>query len=380
MRISAISALTAFMLFPSQGLAQEPPALGIKGLGQITASTPFDLRDLSAAHRDFHWERSTRQTESGVEKTILANRGGKTAFTVVGHGTRITGVEITSPSIENWLGPVIGHPYGPLHENLQLGECHAGLEHRSGSVLCRAGETDRITYVFTGRWSGPDGELPPATILQTWTISEILWQPAPSDRPASPSFDCSRASGSIEEMICANPDLMALDRQLDRAFRDKLNRLDPESAATERAFQRGWIKGRNDCWKSGDPQRCVFDTYTDRIAELTDTNDPLTGTAWQAIRIAGDVIPPRIDITLNFDSDGRASGSSGCNRYFADITRDGRNLTIGQIGGTRRMCPELEMLAERRFLGALEQIDGWAMRGQDLILFGSGAELTFRAM
>jgi uncharacterized protein len=34
------------------------------------------------------------------------------------------------------------------------------------------------------------------------------------------------------------------------------------------AEQRGWIKGRNDCWKSADKRACVQDEYVRRIAEL----------------------------------------------------------------------------------------------------------------
>jgi uncharacterized protein len=34
------------------------------------------------------------------------------------------------------------------------------------------------------------------------------------------------------------------------------------------AEQRGWIKGRDECWKSGDRRACVEQSYTRRIAEL----------------------------------------------------------------------------------------------------------------
>ncbi len=35
-----------------------------------------------------------------------------------------------------------------------------------------------------------------------------------------------------------------------------------------KAEQRGWVKGRNDCWKSDDKRKCVEDEYQRRIAEL----------------------------------------------------------------------------------------------------------------
>jgi uncharacterized protein len=35
-----------------------------------------------------------------------------------------------------------------------------------------------------------------------------------------------------------------------------------------KAEQRGWIKGRNDCWKGEDKRECVEESYRRRIAEL----------------------------------------------------------------------------------------------------------------
>lgn len=37
-----------------------------------------------------------------------------------------------------------------------------------------------------------------------------------------------------------------------------------------KAEQRGWVKGRNDCWKSGDQRGCVKRSYDERIGELKD--------------------------------------------------------------------------------------------------------------
>lgn len=42
----------------------------------------------------------------------------------------------------------------------------------------------------------------------------------------------------------------------------------PEQQKSERAIQRGWIKGRNDCWKAGDLRQCVEESYQLRITEL----------------------------------------------------------------------------------------------------------------
>jgi uncharacterized protein len=83
---------------------------------------------------------------------------------------------------------------------------------------------------------------------------------------AAPSFDCARAEGEVEQLICTDPALGTLDVQLAETYRAAL--ASPDGPATLRAEQRDWIKGRNDCWKSDDVRQCVADAYATRIAEL----------------------------------------------------------------------------------------------------------------
>jgi uncharacterized protein len=81
-----------------------------------------------------------------------------------------------------------------------------------------------------------------------------------------PSFDCAKAISSAEKAVCASPGLSALDRVLSEVYgRAKAAPGAPASLAAE---QRGWIKGRDDCWKTGDVAECVKDDYVTRIAEL----------------------------------------------------------------------------------------------------------------
>lgn len=86
---------------------------------------------------------------------------------------------------------------------------------------------------------------------------------------AGPSFDCGRAeAGSIETQVCASPELAALDRQLAEVYAAARAKAKNEHPPTLAAEQRGWIKGRNDCWKADDKPTCVRDAYRLRIAEL----------------------------------------------------------------------------------------------------------------
>lgn len=84
-----------------------------------------------------------------------------------------------------------------------------------------------------------------------------------------PSFDCSQAeAGRIEALVCADSDLSALDRTLAEVYAAAQDKAQNEHPPTLRAEQRGWIKGRDECWKSDDIRHCVEDEYKRRTAEL----------------------------------------------------------------------------------------------------------------
>jgi uncharacterized protein YecT (DUF1311 family) len=90
----------------------------------------------------------------------------------------------------------------------------------------------------------------------------------------APSFNCEKAQGSVEEAICADAELARLDRLVAQRYASALSTiraLDTGGASAEadlRSFQRGWIKGRDECWKAGDLKACVTDSYLRREGEL----------------------------------------------------------------------------------------------------------------
>ena len=84
-----------------------------------------------------------------------------------------------------------------------------------------------------------------------------------------PSYDCDKAeANSIEEMICEDNVLSALDRKLSVIYSAAAKKATNEHPPVLKAEQRGWIKGRNECWKSNDKRACVQDEYQRRIVEL----------------------------------------------------------------------------------------------------------------
>ncbi|MBV7408254.1 MliC family protein [Maritimibacter sp. DP1N21-5] len=113
---------------------------------------------------------------------------------------------------------------------------------------------------------------------------------APALAQEGSSFDCSKAESSAEEAICATPDLAALDRRIAEVFARALTVVDALDTGAEEARtalqteQRGWIGGRDDCWKAEDLKACIETAYLTREGQLTARwllSDPTGTTFWR---------------------------------------------------------------------------------------------------
>ena len=87
---------------------------------------------------------------------------------------------------------------------------------------------------------------------------------------ADPSFDCATAESDAEREVCSSDALSELDRELARLY--ALARETPDLAAERMAeltaTQRGWVKGRDECWKADSLEACITQEYLARIMDL----------------------------------------------------------------------------------------------------------------
>ncbi|MBW2683316.1 MAG: MliC family protein, partial [Deltaproteobacteria bacterium] len=98
----------------------------------------------------------------------------------------------------------------------------------------------------------------------------MLLSPLSLSATTNPSFDCSKAKTESEKMVCSDPELARLDRELNRVYMLAYNNsaLDKTGKRYLRAGQVGWIKGRDETWKVEDKKRYVTELYAFRIAEI----------------------------------------------------------------------------------------------------------------
>ena len=91
---------------------------------------------------------------------------------------------------------------------------------------------------------------------------------------------------------------------------------------------------------------------------------------------------PNTTITITFNG-GNATGSAGCNRYFAHYELSGHNITITSLGSTLMYCgnPGV-MIQETTYEQLLQSTAAYAISGDTLSLInGAGQDqLVFRAV
>ncbi len=81
-----------------------------------------------------------------------------------------------------------------------------------------------------------------------------------------PSFDCSKSVSPVPLMICGDPVLAGMDRDMAALYTAALG-ADAAGAATQRR-QNAWLTGRDACGGKADQRACLIRAYQQRITEL----------------------------------------------------------------------------------------------------------------
>ena len=114
------------------------------------------------------------------------------------------------------------------------------------------------------------------------------------------------------------------------------------------------------------------------VAALAQSDEPVPipiegaeGIEWRLAEQVVDgtltAVPDGVTVTLLLQ-DGQATGSGGCNRYFASYTIDTSALTLGDIGSTLMFCEGAPGEVEAAYLANLANVATWANTGGSLVL------------
>jgi heat shock protein HslJ len=98
----------------------------------------------------------------------------------------------------------------------------------------------------------------------------------------------------------------------------------------------------------------------------------LTGQVWALTELLGKPPVAGTGVSAQFTSDGKVSGSAGCNRYAGAYTVSGSNITISSpLASTMMMCEPDVMAQETVYLITLGEARTFSIKGDKLTITGA---------
>lgn len=96
------------------------------------------------------------------------------------------------------------------------------------------------------------------------SASAETFTPAPTT-----SFDCARTTATIEKLVCRDPQLLRMEKELTRLYRLALTDVHgvppPDKVVTDQQF---WALARNQCASDAQPRACTVQRYAERAYQL----------------------------------------------------------------------------------------------------------------
>lgn len=150
-------------------------------------------------------------------------------------------------------------------------------------------------------------------------------------RAEGPTFDCTKAQGQVEKLICSDAALTALDRRLAGAYKSAAAKARGKLATQLREEQRGWVKGRNDCWKASTTTWITATWTVDTVRDCVDAQYRLRTSELQAV---WRLLPPK---TVSHACQDTAANELVANFFDTDpptirLERGDRTKTLWRVG------------------------------------------------
>lgn len=112
---------------------------------------------------------------------------------------------------------------------------------------------------------------------------------------------------------------------------------------------------------------------------MANDSNPLAGEEWVIEDIAGGGVIDNSHATLQFLSDGKLAGSTGCNRLMGGYELNGKQLKIEPAGTTMMACPPALMMQERKLLDLLPTFRQFRMDATGALILQTEQGVTLLA-
>jgi uncharacterized protein len=147
-----------------------------------------------------------------------------------------------------------------------------------------------------------------------------------------PTFNCAKAQGEAEKLICSDASLAALDRRLDSVYKAASAKAKGKLVTQLREEQRGWVKGRNDCWKANGQQTWITATWT--VSTVKDCVDAQYRLRTSELQAVWQLLPPK---TVSYACQNNPANEVVANFFATDpptirLERGDRTKTLWRVG------------------------------------------------
>lgn len=177
--VAAIALLLAAVAGASTARAADDIMLTEGGLGPIAAGSTLDLAKAGTVSDRFEAQPFTAGSEGmPMPGVALVNRKGVRVAEAVyaGEGQPLYRITVLRKAIANSFGHRVGDGFADIVPEAEVAErCVAGAEEFSGMAVCFEAPKSSLAVVFAGAWDGPDGTLPPASVLSNWKAQKLIW-------------------------------------------------------------------------------------------------------------------------------------------------------------------------------------------------------------
>ena len=146
-----------------------------QGVGGITGATPLQESAINnGLNGDYRLRQGMRGEQGGVVTFWQALDDNDVKLTFSGKDT-VSRIEVTDAKIASADGTRIGDAFSE-HYQKAFGHCQAASGEGAAAVLCQAPNSQHVSYLYQGKWAGPEGLIPPDDVLKKWQVSKIIWQ------------------------------------------------------------------------------------------------------------------------------------------------------------------------------------------------------------
>lgn len=147
-----------------------------KGVGDVGAGTPMTEAAIGKGLNNNYRMRGGMATNQGqIVSYFQALDGDDVKLVITGEPKgHVQRVDVMDAKIATEWGSKLGTPFSELFSKA-YGACKPAEGEDVGKVECVAQQSRNVSYIFSGKWAGPQDLIPPDDTLQSWTVSKIVW-------------------------------------------------------------------------------------------------------------------------------------------------------------------------------------------------------------